>query len=231
MTVSVCMATYNGQNYILQQLVSILNQLGPSDELIISDDGSTDETLSIVESLDDKRIKIYHNQSNHGVVGNFNNALVHASGDIIFLADQDDIWADNKVEIMMDKLKDYDAVVHNFLFMNGEGVVSDNDFFSIHPSRSGFWNNLYRNGFMGSCMAFRKKVLDDALPLPKHILWHDMWIGLMAEKKGRTCFIPDTLLYYRRHGDNVSATGEKSTFSRWFQLKYRLQMLWYFLFR
>ena len=89
--ISVCMASYNGAIFIKQQAVSILNQLGLEDELIISDDGSKDNTLEILASLNDSRIKIYHHSAPHGVVSNFENAIKHASGDYIFLSDQDDI--------------------------------------------------------------------------------------------------------------------------------------------
>ena len=80
-------------------------------------------------------------------------------------------------------------------------------------------------------MAFRREILDYVLPFPEHILWHDMWIGLMVEKKGKTMFIEDKLLYYRRHDNNASATAEKSSFSFLFQIKYRLQMFGYTLIR
>ena len=80
-------------------------------------------------------------------------------------------------------------------------------------------------------MAFKSNLLNYILPFPKHILWHDMWIGLTAEKKGKTFFIPDILLYYRRHGENASPTSEKSSFSRLQQILYRLQFLYYTIFR
>lgn len=231
MHVSVCVATYNGENFIKEQLDSILSQLSDDDEIIISDDGSKDKTLEIVRAFDDSRIKIFVNKGRHGVVPNFENALKQVSGDIIFLSDQDDVWADNKVEVMSAALDDVDLVIHNSLIMDGDGNISNVDFYSIRNSKPGYWKNLYKNAFVGSCMAFRKNVLRYALPIPRHLLWHDMWIGLMVEKKGRTKFIDDKLLYYRRHGNNASATAEKSSFSFFFRLKYRMQMLLYSMLR
>jgi len=231
MNSSVCIATYNGEKYILEQLSSILSQLDEKDEIIISDDGSKDNTLTIIQSFRDARIKLFHNTPKHGVVPNFENALRHAKGNYIFFSDQDDIWAPNKVKRCIEALQENDLVIHNSLIMDGKGNISDIDFFSIRKSGKGYWKNLYKNSFVGSCMAFRKELLPYILPFPKHILWHDMWIGLMAEKKRKTVFIPDTLLYYRRHGNNASATAEKSSFSFWFQLKYRLQMLYYTIIR
>ncbi|MBQ8008776.1 MAG: glycosyltransferase family 2 protein [Bacteroidaceae bacterium] len=225
--VSVCIATYNGVNYIREQLVSILCQLSSHDEIIISDDGSTDNTIDVLESIRDLRIKIIYNKGRHGVVPNFENALRNSTGDFIFFADQDDIWDEHKVARCMTALKDADLVVHNANVFYENGGHQDEDFFQLRHSGSGYWKNLYKNTFMGSCMAFRKEVKEYVLPFPRHILWHDMWIGLMVEKKGKTKFIKDKLLYYRRHENNVSATSSKSTFSTWKMLKYRLQMLYY----
>lgn len=225
--VSVCIASYNGEKYIKEQISSILSQLKENDEIIVSDDGSKDDTIKIVKSFNDTRIKIYYNQCKHGVVSNFENSLKQSSGDVIFFSDQDDIWAPKKVEHCLNALENADLVVHNSTVFYEDRDHSQEDFFQIRHSGSGYWKNMMKNSFVGSCMAFRKEVKNYVLPFPKHILWHDMWIGLMVEKHGRTKFINDKLLYYRRHGDNASATSEKSNFSRWFQLKYRLQMLWY----
>lgn len=231
MNISVCIATYNGEKYIKEQITSILLQLKENDEIIVSDDGSKDNTLDIIKSFNDVRIKIFNNTGKHGVVPNFENALKNATGNYIFFSDQDDIWAPNKVELCIQALQEHDLVIHNSLIMDSVGNVSNINFFSNRNSNNGYWKNLYKNSFVGSCMAFRKELLPHVLPFPKHILWHDMWIGLMAEKKGKTVFIPDILLYYRRHGNNASATAEKSTFSLIYQLKYRLQMLYYTIIR
>lgn len=229
--ISVCIATYNGAKYIEKQLFSILFQLSPDDEIIVSDDGSKDGTINIIESFHDSRLKVYKNVGNHGVVPNFENALCHAKGDVIFFSDQDDIWADNKVQVMLKALENADLVVHDALIMDKDDNISNVNYYSLRKPHLGYWHNLLRNCFVGSCLAFKKRMLPYVFPFPKHILWHDMWIGLVVSKKGKVKFIDDKLLYYRRHGDNASATGEKSTFSRWMQLKYRLQMLFYSILR
>lgn len=228
--ISVCMATYNGSKFIKEQLDSILPQLSEDDEIIVSDDGSTDGTLEILANFHDERVKVFLNEGRHGVVPNFENALSKASGDIIFFSDQDDIWASKKVKIMLNELRDADLVVHDALIMDGEDNVSNVNYFSIRHPHKGYWHNLWENCFVGSCLAFRREMLPYVYPFPKHILWHDMWIGLVVSKKGRVKFIDDKLLYYRRHGGNASATGEKSTFSLWKKIKYRTQMLYYSLF-
>lgn len=229
--ITVCIATYNGGKYISKQIASILKQLSDSDEIIISDDGSDDDTLDTISAFYDTRIRVFKNKGRHGVVPNFENALSKAKGDIIFFSDQDDIWAENKVQVMERELQNADLVVHDALIMDKDDNVSDVNYYSLRAPHLGYWNNLMRNCFVGSCLAFKKETLPYVLPFPKHILWHDMWIGLVVSKKGKVKFIDDKLLYYRRHGGNASATGEKSTFSRWKQLKYRLQMLYYTLLK
>ncbi len=98
--ISVAMATYNGEKYIKEQLESILLQLENQDEVIVSDDGSTDHTLKIIESLNDQRIKILKGPRN-GVKQNFAHALSFCKGKYIFLSDQDDIWLENKVKHLL----------------------------------------------------------------------------------------------------------------------------------
>lgn len=231
--ISVCVATYNGSKYIREQLLSILKQISKNDEVIVSDDISKDDTVNIIKSINDNRIRFFRNNGRHGVVPNFENALRHAKGYIIFLSDQDDIWMDNKVEICERYLNSYDLVVHNLQLIdsNGNRQKNDFDYFKFRNSDSGYWHNLIKNGYMGSCMAFKRSVLERALPFPKHILWHDMWIGLIASKYGKTIFINNRLILYRRHGDNASPTSEKSSYSIWMRFRYRIQMFWYSLWR
>lgn len=216
--ISVCIATYNGEKYLQVQLKSILSQLSRNDEVVISDDGSKDSTLEIIKSLNDNRIKIINNQNNHGFVGNFENALNHAKGDYIFLSDQDDIWLDNKVATILPLFKDYDLIVHDAEIIDGKGVSLDKNYYSTLHKGQGFLKNLYKSRFLGCCMAFTKEVKDACLPFPKSIVAHDYWIGMYSLLKFRVCFIDDILLKYRRHGNNVSPSSEKSTNSLFYKL-------------
>ena len=97
MKISVCMAAYNGENYIEKQISSILCQLKPDDELVIVDDCSKDRTINVIKNFNDSRIKLLKNKFNYGVVATFERALSAAEGNIIFLSDQDDEWIDNKL--------------------------------------------------------------------------------------------------------------------------------------
>ncbi len=111
--ISVCLASYNGALYIKEQIHSILSQLKDGDELIISDDSSTDNTVDIISQINDKRITILHHESVinlptcQKVTSNFENALFAASGDVIFLSDQDDVWLDGKIDTMCSYLEKY----------------------------------------------------------------------------------------------------------------------------
>ena len=111
--ISVCIATYNGGKYIRQQIESILPQLDATDEIIISDDGSTDDTLLQIEALSSSLVRVYKHTNRLGYTRNFERALTYAKGDVIFLCDQDDIWLPNKVEMCMKELTNSDLVVTN----------------------------------------------------------------------------------------------------------------------
>lgn len=231
MKVSVCLATYNGAKYIKEQLDSILIQLSPFDEIIISDDGSKDNTLDAIKEMNDARIRIYANKEKHGVTHNFANALQYAQGDYIFLSDQDDIWYPNKVDICIKRLETSICILHNGSLIDGEGNRLNDDLFAIYGTRIGYWKNLFRNTYVGCCMAFRKELLTHILPIPFQIKMHDMWIALLAEKFGKTELIQDNLIYYRRHANNASTTSNKSSYSKYFQLKYRMEMFLYTILR
>lgn len=197
---SVCLATYNGAKYIKDQLDSILSQIASDDEVIISDDGSVDATIDIICSLNDDRIKIFHNDGRHGFNYNFENALKNAKGDYIFMSDQDDVWFSNKYNVMLSYLKENDVVHHNSELTNGEMVSLGKDLYEMCDNRCGFWHNLKKTTYYGSHMAFNSKLLQYALPLPKTTeIGHDVWLGFVGTMMGKVLFIDEKLMCYRRH--------------------------------
>ena len=222
--ISVCIATYNGERYLREQVDSILVQLGTADELIVSDDGSTDSTLSILESYGDSRIRIFANTNRKGVIGNFENALKQAKGEYIFLSDQDDVWLPGKVEKCVEALQQADLALHDATIIDADGNLIAPSFFALRNTRKGFWANLKKNGFIGCCMAFRREMLEKTLPFPPQIAIHDMWIGLLASRKGKVNLVDEPLILYRRHEENASSTGEKSGLSLKEKTAYRLRM-------
>ena len=108
--VSVAMATYNGEKYIEEQIKSILSNLSSNDEVIISDDGSTDKTMEIINSFHDERIRVIDGPKK-GVIKNFENAIKNCNGDYIFLSDQDDIWCSKKVTTILNIFKNDSSTV------------------------------------------------------------------------------------------------------------------------
>lgn len=138
---SVCVATYNGEKYIEEQLRSILIQLRPDDEVIVSDDGSTDRTCAIVESLADPRIRLLHHNG-HDFKQNFVHALQHAQGEYIFLSDQDDVWLEGKYERCIKELESVDLVCTNSMMTDENLQVICNDFFKQHHSKKGVIYNI-----------------------------------------------------------------------------------------
>jgi glycosyltransferase involved in cell wall biosynthesis len=225
--ISVCMAAYNGEKYIREQIDSILSQLGQKDELIISDDGSTDNTFNIINEINDSRIKLFHNTIHHGVVGNFNNALEHSNGDVVFFSDQDDIWMNGKVEKCLEALKNNDMVVHNALLVDKDGNSLGRDYFSLFHLSTGFFNNLWKMCFLGSCMAFKRKSAEPFLPCPDDkIILHDYWL-LMSMKfnhKKVACLM-EPLLKYRRHDGTVTDAGKENHTTLWYKLYKRFGLL------
>lgn len=209
--ISVCIPTYNGGKFIRLQLESILSQLSNEDEVIISDDSSSDNTLEIIDSFNDRRIKVFANNSFHSPIYNLENALKQARGDYIFLSDQDDEWKENKVAVVMKHLKKCKLIVHDAQVVDGEGNLLFESFFELNHTKSSKVYNLLKNGYVGCCMAFNRHVLESCLPFPKNLPMHDLWIGNVAAFKcGKVQFIQDKLISYRRHGNNASITGEKS---------------------
>lgn len=230
--ISVCIATYNGKKYIKEQLNSIVSQISEQDEIIVSDDGSSDGTLDIVKAFDDKRIKIVSNENRHGFVGNFENALIHAQGNFIFLSDQDDVWAEKKIDKMLEYLNKYDLVVHDAMLVDENGRCLNKTYYECLHRNQGFWMNFWKNRFLGCCMAMKRCVLEYSLPFPKDTLGHDYWIGMLALTKYKVCFVDDVLLYYRRHGGNVSSSSEKSKNSFFYKIFIkRLPMLFWVIRR
>lgn len=209
--ISVCLATFNGSTYVGEQLRSVLAQLGPDDEVVVSDDGSTDGTLAVITHLDDSRLRLLGDGRKIGVVKNFERALLAARGDTIFLCDQDDVWLPGKVERCLAVLADCLLVVTDCVVVDSELKPLSPSFFHLRRSRQGILHNLWKNSYLGCCMAFRRELLQIALPFPNRIPMHDMWLGMIAETHGGSCFVPVPLLLYRRHGGNASDTAGRST--------------------
>ena len=222
--ISVAMATYNGGNYIEEQLRSVLTQLGKEDEIVISDDGSNDGTIGIIKGFADSRIRLYEGGFKD-YLKNFDHALSKCNGRFVFLCDQDDIWEPGKVQVMLKYLDSHNMVVSDCTVVDNELNVIQESFYQQRHSGQGFVKNLISNSYLGCCMAFRKEVLSAALPFPKRVYSHDTWIGLIAELMGNPIFIKDKLIKYRRHGNNASWASEKSRNGVFMKSKIRFHLI------
>lgn len=206
--IDVCMATYNGAAFVKEQISSILTQLPPQGRLLISDDGSQDRTLSIIRQLPDPRIILLQGPRK-GVVRNFEFLLTQSTANIIFLADQDDIWLPGRLDTMTEALGDADLVASNAKIIQTETKAITGDLFSWRTAHGSIAKHIARNGFVGCTIAFRRHLLNLALPFPPKIPMHDQWLGLIALRSGRVKVIDEPLLLYRRHAG--TATEFKSS--------------------
>jgi glycosyltransferase involved in cell wall biosynthesis len=202
------MAVYNGEKYVLQQLSSILCQLTADDEVIIIDDCSTDSTSSLIQSINDTKIKYFKNIINIGVLGSFEKSIAMSKGDIIFLSDQDDVWFPQKVERILNEFKIRESitmVASDAVIVDGFGEITFSSFFLKRGKfKSGLINTIIKNKYLGCTLAFRKSLINKILPIPKDVPMHDIWIGAINTLFGKTYYIDEPLINYRRHDNNLS---------------------------
>ena len=218
--ISIAMATFNGEAFIGEQLESFLAQTTMPDELVISDDGSKDSTLSIAKTcLEGSSVELMlnHNPYAFGYAQNFNSALRLASGDIIFLSDQDDVWLQTKINIA---IKAFESNPEKYLIIHDLEYCDEN----LCPIGQTKLERLYsigateRSFVTGMATAVRKEFLNICLPIPKNpIITHDLWLHECAHLMNVKKVVPEVLALYRRHDLNVTAgsvinSGKKTSF-------------------
>lgn len=213
-SISVAMAVYNGEEFLREQIDSILIQLRDMDELVISYNNSIDNTLGLIQNYAklDTRIKIYY-CNKKGVLSNFENAISKCTNDLIFLSDQDDIWKRNKISEIVPLFQDKNVlgVCHNKIyvdknlkFLDKEINKKDKEKLKKNTIKLKFIKILIKNNVQGSCLAFRRDCVKYILPFPLDIPMHDSWIGSILTIKGDLIYINKQLLLYRMHEHNVS---------------------------
>jgi glycosyltransferase involved in cell wall biosynthesis len=212
-SISVVMAAYNGSKYIESQVASISPQLRQGDELIIVDDHSSDRTVEIVRSFEDSQILVVENLANEGVLRTFERALSSAKNELIFLCDQDDIWKSNKVARFREAFASdpgVTLVLSDANVIDGDGNQITESWVEHRPFTPSVLGNLLKNRYLGCTMAFRRSMVTYFLPFPPDIPMHDMWIGNVNQIFGKTLFIDEPLMSYRRHPKNTTAPGHAS---------------------
>ncbi len=220
--IDILLATYNGEKYLEEQLDSILNQTYENFRLLISDDGSKDNTRKILEkySKKDNRIILFFQEKNLGVIKNFEFLLRKVENKYYMFSDQDDIWKKNKIEKSIIKLEETNSdLVYSDLEVVDENL---NIIYKSYWKLKGIYkkikkyNNfksLYLNNFVTGCTIIAKsEQIKDVLPLPntsKYIL-HDYWIALIISQKGKITYIEEPLIKYRQHKNNKIGSKKRS---------------------
>jgi glycosyltransferase involved in cell wall biosynthesis len=214
---SVCMATYNGAAFIREQIDSILIQISLDDELIICDDCSTDNTIDIVQSYQDPRIKLFINETNLRHVKNFERAIGLATGDLIALTDQDDVWYPNRLAIMKTALlidENANLVVSNFDFIDSSSNSTGKFNLLTQKPASGIGRIiailLAKGHYYGCTFLMTKKLALQSLPFPDAVQSHDIWIGMVANTFGETIHLEEPTLARRIHKTNATPVNRRS---------------------
>ena len=222
LTCGIAMCTCNGATYLDAQLRSLVEQTRLPDCIVISDDRSDDGTwerliawAAEIRSAHAIPVTLLRNEKRLGVTPNFEQAIRAVDADIVFLADQDDIWAENKIEVLADRLEIEDSVLlmHSDAFLIDEdGVDLGRSLFEVlylttedrQLARQRRFFEVYcrRNLVTGTTTAFRKELLELALPFPADWI-HDEWLAACAAAWKSVAMLPDKLTFYRQHGRNA----------------------------
>lgn len=225
---SVAMATYNGAKYIEKQITSIINQTRRVDEIVISDDGSTDNTLEIVNRLSQSpdaegiRFVILTDNPRHGFCGNFEHAISHCSGDYIFISDQDDVWLDNKVERVICVFENNPQLLlafHDGLLIDKDDKPFDASFSTYRFPEGKISQGAYLEKAVstpmcrGMVMCISKELLSTALPFPKISGFHDQWLFFCALCKDSVYYLDEKLVLYRLHPNQTSGGHKENKMS------------------
>lgn len=219
-SISVCMASYNGGKYIEEQIDSILNQLGDSDELVVVDDCSVDDTVEKIKSYKDDRIKVYQNKKNIGVNKTFERAMSLAVNDYIFLSDQDDIWLSKRVDNMLSAIENAMPVLVStrmeYIDASGRDININNVFLKSEDSKR-YLNNIIKiftgkAAYYGCAMVLNRGLLFYVLPFPSYIESHDLWIAMTANYMKANVHCDCYTLKRRIHGCNASVISRSIMF-------------------
>ena len=214
------MATYNGVQFLEEQIISLFNQTINFDELIIVDDCSTDETFILLKKIKDldKRINLFRNGQNMGVVKTFSNAISKSQGDYIFLCDQDDLWNENKIEYLISRIGNRSLIYSNAKIIDGNGCelgynYSDiNNLYGIDSNSASLFKLLTLHSFvLGSSMMFKSELKKNIIPIMETHRNHDWWICYNAILCNGIKYTDECLLLYRFHENNLTLKHKKKS--------------------
>lgn len=213
--VSVCMATWNGAAYLLEQLDSILDELKPHDEVVIVDDASSDATVALLASVTDPRVRVHAREKNLGYVRTFEEAMRHASGDVIMLSDQDDVWVPGRRALLVTATADHAVAASNLALLDDGSALSspltgrDWQLRAEDGTRQAWnqWKILIGDApYFGCAMAVRRDFLSVALPFPEYLTEsHDLWLATLANACRELTHVEQPTVRRRLHDTNASS--------------------------
>lgn len=212
--VSVCMASYRGASFIADQIRSILDQLDAVDELVIYDDASPDNTVEVINGVNDPRIRLIQGASNVGYVRAFEAAIGASRGNFIFLSDQDDVWVPGRVALMLEGLRDSAVVATNFAMLGGgprpwipplTAKMNGRRLANLVGIMVGY------RAYYGCGMAFRRDFVDVVTPIPSYVREsHDLWIAICGNLAQSIAHLEAPSLLRRLHEQNETPAGFRS---------------------
>lgn len=224
--ISVAMCTYNGEQYLQEQLDSILNQSYPNLEIIISDDCSNDSTIQIIQSYQqqDKRVKLFKNKKNLGFLKNFEQSISLCNGAYIALADQDDIWKKDKLELFYNEIGDNVLIYSDAIIIDKDSqeigvqlVRPKSNLCQGHCNKAFFLNNFVS----GNTMMFKQELTKYILPIPEEMSYHDIWIGFVASTYSTITFTDEPMTFYRKYEGQVTHQGDIVPTNTFHKLRYK----------
>lgn len=217
------LCTYNGEKFLREQLQSLLGQDWPHVEIVVSDDGSTDSTISILQEFEtDARFRITYQKVNLGAVANFEFATSQASGAYIAFSDQDDIWHPGKLRKLYEGMQQQLLVYSDSELVNEAGAslhrkLSDLRRFGAVSDTRGF---IFSNVVWGHAMMVRRELVPHVLPIPSHVP-HDIWFAAKAAALSGINYVDEALTLYRQHESTVTTTIAQKATARKHEQRYR----------
>ena len=220
----IVMSTYNGGAYLRRQLDSVLCQSVPEFVLLVRDDGSSDDTLAILQSYDDPRIRILTGE-NLGPSGSFFALLEEArkmGAEHVFFCDQDDIWLPNKLEVLLEEIRALPAgpalVFSDFAMIDGEDAITGDSYAAMAqlriPADGNFFPKLLAQPYIFGCASVLNRALLDLIATPPAgVEMYDCWIGLVCAIFGRVKYLPKATLQHRFHSSNATGRSGMNSLS------------------
>ena len=225
MKISIALCTYNGAKYLSEQLKSLKEQTLKADEVVICDDNSSDNTVNVINEYKYKlNVKLTVNKINLGVTKNFEQAISLCEGDIIFLCDQDDVWHQDKIKIMSNRMVDEtiglcycNGIVadENLKQIGSHTLWGTSELVKVDFNKFSVYNLINYCYFTGMALCFRASLKQYFMPLSKNAV-HDEWIAFIISFVAKIAFVKEELVIYRQHSNQqIGINSIKSSKEIW----------------